>query len=71
MGAEEPFFDDARQAAEHLGAEFAVVPGRGHSGAFQDLAAVEPIARAFLEGGSAVTTTATGQVPRPTRDTGL
>lgn len=49
MGDQELFLDDARQTAQLLGAEFAVVPGRGHSGAFQDLAAVEPIARSFIE----------------------
>jgi pimeloyl-ACP methyl ester carboxylesterase len=54
MGDKELFFDDARQTAQHLGAEFAVIPGRGHAGAFQDLATVEPIARAFLEAGPAV-----------------
>jgi pimeloyl-ACP methyl ester carboxylesterase len=59
MGDKELFVDDARQTAQHLGAEFAVIPGRGHAGAFQDLAAVEPIACAFLEAGSAATTTAT------------
>jgi pimeloyl-ACP methyl ester carboxylesterase len=48
MGDEEILLDDARTTARHLGAEFATIPGRGHVGAFQDLAAVEPIARAFL-----------------------
>lgn len=59
MGDKEVFFDDARQTAQHLGAEFAAIPGRGHAGAFQDLAAVEPVVRAFLEAVPAVTTTAT------------
>lgn len=49
MGDQEIFFDDARATARRLDAEFAVISGRGHSGAFQDLAAVEPIARSFIE----------------------
>jgi pimeloyl-ACP methyl ester carboxylesterase len=57
MGDKEIFFDDARATARHLGADFAVVTGRGHSGAFQDLAAVEPIARSFLERASRTTRT--------------
>lgn len=59
MGDKEPFFDDARQTAQHLGAEFVVIPGRGHAGAFQDLAAVGPIARAFLEADPAVSSAGT------------
>jgi hypothetical protein len=49
MGDEELFFEDARETARRIGAEFAVIPGRGHAGAFQDRAAVEPVVRAFLE----------------------
>jgi pimeloyl-ACP methyl ester carboxylesterase len=49
MGDEELFLDDARQTAENIGARFEIIPGRGHSGAFQDLAAVEPIVRSFFE----------------------
>jgi pimeloyl-ACP methyl ester carboxylesterase len=49
MGDKELFLDDARQAARGIGATFEIIPGRGHSGAFQDLAAVEPITRSFLE----------------------
>lgn len=49
MGDKELFLDDARQTADSIGARFEVIPGRGHAGAFQDLAAVEPIARSFLE----------------------
>jgi pimeloyl-ACP methyl ester carboxylesterase len=49
MGDKELFFEDARQTADSIGARFEVIPGRGHAGAFQDLAAIEPIARSFLE----------------------
>jgi pimeloyl-ACP methyl ester carboxylesterase len=49
MGDKELFLDDARQTARNLGATFEIIPGRGHSGAFQDLAAVGPLARSFLE----------------------
>lgn len=49
MGEEELFFDDARTSARQLGADFATIPERGHAGAFQDLAAVGPIVRSFLE----------------------
>jgi pimeloyl-ACP methyl ester carboxylesterase len=49
MGDKELFFDDAQQTARRIGAEFTVIPGRGHAGAFQDLAAVEPVVRTFLE----------------------
>jgi pimeloyl-ACP methyl ester carboxylesterase len=49
MGDEELFLDDARQTARSIGARFEVVPGRGHSGTFQDLAAVEPLTRSFLD----------------------
>ena len=59
MGDKEVFFDDARQTAQHHGAEFAVIPGRGHAGAFQDLVAVEPVVRTFLEAVPAITSTAT------------
>jgi pimeloyl-ACP methyl ester carboxylesterase len=52
MGDEEGSFEDARTTAHHLRAEFAAVPGRGHVGAFQDLAAVEPIVRSFIAGAS-------------------
>jgi pimeloyl-ACP methyl ester carboxylesterase len=58
MGDKELFFEDARETAQRIGAAFAVVPGRGHSGAFQDLAAVEPIARSFLERAPQTTSTA-------------
>lgn len=49
MGDKELFLDDARHTASTIGARFEVIPGRGHAGAFQDLAAIEPIARSFLE----------------------
>ncbi len=49
MGDEELFIEDARQTAESIGARFEIIPGRGHSGAFQDLAVVEPIIRSFFE----------------------
>lgn len=49
MGDKELFFDDARRTARSIGATFEIIPGRGHSGAFQDLAAVGPIARSFLD----------------------
>lgn len=49
MGEGELFLDDARQTARRIDADFAVIPGRGHVGAFQDLPAVEPTARAFLQ----------------------
>lgn len=57
MGEKEVFFDDARDSAGRIGADFAVIPGRGHSGAFQDLAAVEPIARSFIERRARLATT--------------
>lgn len=57
MGDEELFLDDARATADYLGAEFAVVAGRGHSGAFQDLPAIEPMARSFLARTSRTTRT--------------
>jgi pimeloyl-ACP methyl ester carboxylesterase len=58
MGEKELFFEDARETARRIGAGFAVIPGRGHSGAFQDLAAVEPIVRSFLEPMSQTASTA-------------
>jgi pimeloyl-ACP methyl ester carboxylesterase len=48
MGGKEVFLDMARATAEEIGAEFAVIEGRGHAGAFQDLPAVEPLVRSFL-----------------------
>lgn len=48
MGDREVFLDMARATAEEIDAEFAVIEGRGHAGAFQDLAAVEPLVRSFL-----------------------
>jgi pimeloyl-ACP methyl ester carboxylesterase len=48
MGEKELFLEDARQTADTIGARFEVIPGRGHSGAFQDLAAVHPLVRSFL-----------------------
>jgi hypothetical protein len=48
MGGKEVFLDLARATAEEMGADFAVIEGRGHAGAFQDLAAVAPLVQSFL-----------------------
>lgn len=49
MGDKELFLEDARQTADSIGARFEVIHGRGHAGAFQDLATVEPLVRSFLD----------------------
>jgi pimeloyl-ACP methyl ester carboxylesterase len=49
MGTKEMFFDMAADIAAKIGAEFAAIEGRGHAGAFQDLAAVAPLARRLLD----------------------
>jgi pimeloyl-ACP methyl ester carboxylesterase len=49
MGTKELFFEDARSQAEFLGAEFVPIEDRGHAGTFQDLAAVGPLVRGFLD----------------------
>ena len=47
-GSEEGSIAQDRAEAAEAGAEFHELPGRGHSGAFQDIAAVAPIVRAYL-----------------------
>jgi pimeloyl-ACP methyl ester carboxylesterase len=48
MGTKEVFLEQGRQMADEIGAAFHEIPDRGHAGAFQDLATVEPIVRAHL-----------------------
>jgi len=47
-GSEEGSIAQDRAEAAAAGAEFHEIPGRSHSGAFQDIAAVAPIVRAYL-----------------------
>lgn len=47
-GSQEPSIAEDRADAEAAGAEFHEIPGRGHSGAFQDIDAVAPIVHAYL-----------------------
>jgi pimeloyl-ACP methyl ester carboxylesterase len=47
-GSEEGSIAQDRAEAASAGAEFHEIPGRNHSGAFQDIAAVAPIVRAYL-----------------------
>jgi len=47
-GSEEGSIAQDRAEAAAAGAEFHEIPGHGHSGAFQDIAAVAPIVRAYL-----------------------
>jgi pimeloyl-ACP methyl ester carboxylesterase len=49
MGTQELFFEDARSQAELIGAEFVPIENRGHAGTFQDLVAVGPLVRGFLD----------------------